>query len=67
MSIRHKQQIYKSFLLSSNQVFVAYFKKYANLLTKIKCARNVYIIRKRLITHVLPGKYCVSSFQQRKT
>ena len=37
-SIRHKQQICKSFFLSGNLVFVAYCKKYANLLTKIKRA-----------------------------
>ena len=37
-SIRHKQRIYKSFFLSGNPAFVACFKKYTNLLTKIKCA-----------------------------
>ena len=47
MSIRHKQQIYKSFFLSGNPAFVAYFKKFANLLTKIKCtAKRLYYKKK---------------------
>ena len=53
MSIRHKQQIYKSFFLSGNPAFVAYFKKYANLLTKIKCAAKRLYYKKK----IEEGKY----------
>ena len=53
MSIRHKQQIYKSFFLSGNPAFVAYFKKYANLLTKIKCAAKRLYHKKK----IEEGKY----------
>ena len=47
MSIRHKQQIYKSFFLFGNPAFVAYFKKYTNLLTKIKCAAKRLYCKKK--------------------
>ena len=53
MSICHKQQIYKSFFLSENPAFVAYFKKYANLLTKIKCAAKRLYYKKK----IEEGKY----------
>ena len=37
----------QSFFLSGNPGFVAYFKKYANLLTKIKCvAKRLYYKKK---------------------
>ena len=52
-SIRHKQQIYKFFFLSGNPAFVAYFKKYANLLTKIICAAKRLYYKKK----IEEGKY----------
>ena len=69
MSICHKQQIYKSFFLSGNPAFVAYFKKYTNLLTKIKCAAKRLYYKKKIEEgkYNPRTKYCVSSFQQRKT
>ena len=45
--------IYKSFFLSGNPAFVAYFKKYANLLTKIKCAAKRLYYKKK----IEEGKY----------
>ena len=67
MSIRHKQQIpYESFFLSGNSTFVAYFKKYANHLTKIKCAaKRLYYKNKIEEGKYNPRttwQYCVSSF-----
>ena len=40
--------MYKSFFLSGNPAFVAYFKKYVNVLTKIKCAAKRFYYQKKI-------------------
>ena len=46
--VRHKLQIYLSFFLSGSPAFDAYFKKYAYLLTKIKCAAKHLYYKKKI-------------------
>ena len=67
--IRPKQWIHKSFFLYDNPAFMAYFKKYANDLTKLKCAakrlpykKKIKERRKNESTHYLAGTGIVSTW-----